>query len=159
MSKEAPVLAESTWMYPGHDYALKNAEFATWLNAVSSPPHAPATDPAADVQRLKAWAHDARMPYGVPLLPTTLGDEGRVNVFLRHESPAVQDRVQAALTSSSHPRVQQLAQQFGLVEAQGGGGGGGSGDVGSASETGLNVDDSLLGLRRLKDTFPHKTCT
>lgn len=72
-------LPESTLLYPGHDYRKKNLEFAFSVEPENS-----------------AVAQDLKRVAGVhteELAPSTLGDEKRVNPFLRLDSPELRQNL------------------------------------------------------------------
>jgi len=77
-------LPDSTRFYPGHDYAVRNLEFALSVQPDNA---------AVTAQLARARAHDASTG---PFL-TTVGEERTYNPFLRTHDAALQQRV-AALT-------------------------------------------------------------
>ncbi len=71
-------LPDSTRVYCGHEYTLKNLRFAR------------AVEPENEAVREKlAWAEGVRAR-GEPTLPSTIGEEKRTNPFLRVRKPEVQ---------------------------------------------------------------------
>lgn len=74
-------LPESTRVFPGHEYTVKNLEFALMVEAQSAAVRARLDD---------ARARRAR---GVPTVPGTMAEELATNPFLRWDAATVQQRV------------------------------------------------------------------
>lgn len=70
-------LPAATLVYPGHDYAAGNLSFAASLDPAD----------ATVAERL------ARARAGDPLVPSTIGEELRINPFLRCADPAYRERI------------------------------------------------------------------
>lgn len=86
-------LAPETIFYPGHDYAVRNAEFL-----LSIEPEHPET--LAVLQEAKRAKRDDR------LMTTTLGREREYNAFMRFDEPELHD----ALSERYRDRLQALRQ-------------------------------------------------
>lgn len=74
-------LPDDTRVYCGHEYTVRNLEFAAELE----PKCRPITDKLA-------WAR-ARRREGMPTIPTTLSSERETNPFLRIASPELRDTI------------------------------------------------------------------
>lgn len=84
----AETLDPATRIFCGHEYTANNLRFAVALE----PGNGALADAAADAERRRAA--------GEPTVPKTLGDERRVNPFLRCDDPAL-----AAAVGGSHDPV------------------------------------------------------
>ena len=74
-------LSDDTKVYCGHEYTVKNLEFAATLE--------PKNRAIADKL---AWARSRRAE-GQPTVPTTIASERATNPFLRTKSPELRDSV------------------------------------------------------------------
>jgi hydroxyacylglutathione hydrolase len=74
-------LPEDSLVYCAHEYTLANIRFALSVD----PGNAHLQTWAAEAQRLRAQ--------GLPTLPTRLGDERRMNPFLRCEQPEIREAI------------------------------------------------------------------
>jgi hydroxyacylglutathione hydrolase len=74
-------LPDDTRVYPGHDYAIDNLEFAASL------------DPKDDDVRMRLERLRRDREAGRPLVPSTMLEEKRTNPFLRVDDPAFQRAV------------------------------------------------------------------
>lgn len=74
-------LPDSARVYCGHEYTQSNARFAV------------AVDPGNDALAARAKEIDATRAAGRPTIPSLLGDEKRINPFLRADDPAMQAAV------------------------------------------------------------------
>jgi len=70
-------LPDRTKIYCGHDYALENYEFAVTI----APDHRHIRERLAEVQKT--------IEYGLPAIPSTLGQEKTTNIFLQADHPQV----------------------------------------------------------------------
>jgi hydroxyacylglutathione hydrolase len=70
-------LPESTLLYPGHEYTVRNLQFAAHVEPRNA--HIAALLPQAEALRAQ----------GRPTVPTTLGQERDINPFLRWDAPDV----------------------------------------------------------------------
>ncbi|KPV40395.1 hypothetical protein AN478_06215 [Thiohalorhabdus denitrificans] len=84
-------LPDTTRVYCGHEYTLKNLEFARAVE-----PDNP------DVEEKLRWAEEQRQR-GQPTLPSTIGAEKRTNPFLRVRERVVQEAAQARGAAGDDP--------------------------------------------------------
>eukprot|EP00850_Spirogloea_muscicola_P025081 SM002154S06709 [mRNA] locus=s2154:715:1273:- [translate_table: standard] len=86
LCKTLAKLRPDTQVFCGHEYTLKNLEFAA------------SVDPANEAVRHKlTWAKEQRAA-GLPTVPSTIGEELEINPFMRVDSEAMQ--AATGLTSS-----------------------------------------------------------
>ncbi|KAI4456867.1 beta lactamase domain [Holotrichia oblita] len=71
-------LPESTQVYCGHEYTLQNLKFAQHVEPDNT-----------DIKEKITWAQDQRNKES-PTVPSTIGEEKKINPFMRVGSPAVQ---------------------------------------------------------------------
>lgn len=81
-------LPEDTRIYPGHEYTESNLRFAAHVEPSNE-----------DVGRAQERAHNLRAQ-GAPTVGTTLGDELKVNPFLRVRSPEIRATLGIAAQAS-----------------------------------------------------------
>ena len=79
-------LPETTRVYPGHEYTVKNLEFAEVV------------EPESGAVKARLQGARARRARGEPTVPGTMADELETNPFLRWDAPPVQQH-----TGLTHP--------------------------------------------------------
>ena len=81
-------LPQNTRVYCGHEYTIANATFARAID----PKHAGLRSRLSQLQVLRGA--------GMPTVPTTIGSERELNVFLRADDPVIQESVSMSMGAS-----------------------------------------------------------
>ncbi|CAJ0565682.1 unnamed protein product, partial [Mesorhabditis spiculigera] len=76
-------LPDETLVYPGHEYTASNLKFAKHIEPNNK-----------DVEEKLVWAL-GRQKSGQPTVPSTIGEEKRINPFMRVGTVAIQEKVNA----------------------------------------------------------------
>ena len=88
LSKLIP-LPDDTMVYCAHEYTQSNARFAVWIDADNE-----------NLQRRKTEV-DAKRAAGQSTIPSTLGEEKKVNPFLRPDDAAIRASLGVAVDASN----------------------------------------------------------